>query len=287
MVYPEAVTLISAANLARRLDEPGVRVADVRWFLGEPERGRAAYEDGHIPGAVYVDLDRDLAAPSGPGRHPLPDPAAFAARMGELGFGSDDLVVAYDDAFGTIAARLWWMLDNLGHDHVAVLDGGLKAWRDAGLPIETGPGTPAAPREMRLGASWTGTVDRDALVDRLDKVALLDARVAERYRGDVEPVDPQAGHIPSAINAPARIALSEDGRFLGPNELASKLRQVAPDGRPVVASCGSGVTACHTILAFRVAGLKDPTLYPGSFSDWSRSDRPVATGEAPGSLEGD
>jgi thiosulfate/3-mercaptopyruvate sulfurtransferase len=278
------MTLISAAELAARLDDSRVRVADVRWFLGEPERGRAAYEEGHIPRAVYVDLDRDLAAPSGPGRHPLPEPAVFAKRMGELGLGSDDLVVAYDDMFGTIAARLWWMLDNLGHRQVAVLDGGLKAWREAGLPIETGPGTPAIPREMRLRAEWSGTVDRDALAGRLDDVALLDARVAERYRGDVEPVDAQAGHIPSAVNAPARIALSADGRFLPPDELASKLEQVAPGGRPVVASCGSGVTACHTILAFRVAGRDDPILYPGSFSDWSRSDRPVATGDEPGRL---
>jgi thiosulfate/3-mercaptopyruvate sulfurtransferase len=278
------VALISAADLAAQLGDPQLRVADVRWFLGEPDRGRRAYEEGHIPGATFVDLDRDLAAPSGPGRHPLPDPAAFAARMAELGFGSDDLVVAYDDAFGTIAARLWWMLDNLGHGRVAVLDGGLKAWRDAGLPIETGLGDAAAPREMRLGTSWSGTVDADALAGQLDDVALLDARVAERYRGDVEPIDPRAGHIPTAVNAPARIALADDGRFLAPDELAARLSSVAPAQKGVVASCGSGVTACHTILAFRVAGLDDPILYPGSFSDWSRSDRPVATGDEPGRL---
>ena len=278
------MSLISASDLAGKLGDPHVRVADVRWFLGEPDRGRRAYEDGHIPGATYVDLDHDLAAPSGPGRHPLPDPAVFASRMGELGFGSDDLVVAYDDAFGTIAARLWWMLDNLGHERVAVLDGGLKAWRDAGLPIETGVGGATAPREMRLGATWSGTVDAEALAGRLDDVSLLDARVAERYRGDIEPVDPKAGHIPSAVNAPARIALAEDGRFLAPDDLAARLRSVAPAEGDVVASCGSGVTACHTILAFRVAGLTDPILYPGSFSDWSRSDRPVSTGDEPGRL---
>jgi thiosulfate/3-mercaptopyruvate sulfurtransferase len=134
------VSLISAAELAARLDDPTVRIADVRWYLGDPERGHREYVEGLIPGAVFVDLDRDLAAPSGPGRHPLPDPAAFAARLGELGFGSDDLILAYDDAYGTIAARLWWMLDDLGHERAALLDGGLRAWREAGLPLSTAAG---------------------------------------------------------------------------------------------------------------------------------------------------
>ncbi|HEU4920119.1 MAG TPA: sulfurtransferase [Candidatus Limnocylindrales bacterium] len=276
------MSLISAAELAARLDDPTVRIADVRWYLGDPERGRREYEQGHIPGAVFVDLDRDLAAPSGPGRHPLPDPAAFAARVGELGFGSNDLIVAYDDAYGTIAARLWWMLDDLGHSRAALLDGGLRAWRESGLPLATEPSGPAEPRTLRLRDRWSNVIDRDELVPRLPEVTLVDARVAERYRGDTEPVDPRAGHIPTAVNAPARLALTDDGRFLPGDELAKRFTAVAPPDRPVVTSCGSGVTACHTAFALRLAGRPAPLLYPGSFSDWSRSDLPIALGDEPG-----
>jgi thiosulfate/3-mercaptopyruvate sulfurtransferase len=275
------VSLISPPDLARRLDDPHVRIADVRWYLGEPERGRAEYLAGHIPGAIFVDLDADLAAPTGPGRHPLPDPRVFADRLGRLGFGSDDLIVAYDDVMGTVAARLWWMLDDLGHPNAVLLDGGLRAWRAVGLP-ETSDMPNVEPRELRLADGWSRVIDRDALLDRLDSVALVDARVVERYRGDVEPVDPRPGHIPSAINAPARLALAADGRFLPPAELAERLGSVIPSDRRVVASCGSGVTACHTAFAMRVAGLPDPILYPGSYSDWSRSELPVAVGPEPG-----
>jgi thiosulfate/3-mercaptopyruvate sulfurtransferase len=280
---PAASPLISSEALAARLGEPDLRIADVRWYLGEPERGRQAYTSGHIPGAIFVDLDGDLAAPSGAGRHPLPEPAAFAERLGRLGFGSGDFIVAYDDVLGTVAARLWWMLNNLGHERVALLDGGLRAWRAAGLPESTDI-TPLVPRELRLADQWSNVVDRDELIRRLDDVTLIDARAPERYRGEVEPVDPKAGHIPSAVNAPAKIALGSDGRFLEPADLAGRLRSVAPEGRPVVTSCGSGVTACHTALALRVAGLPDPLLYPGSFSDWSRSELPVAVGAEPGEL---
>jgi thiosulfate/3-mercaptopyruvate sulfurtransferase len=204
--------------------------------------------------------------------------------MGELGFGTDDFVVAYDDVMGTIAARLWWMLDDLGHERIALLDGGLHAWRDAGLPVSSD--APAVlPRTMRLADTWSNVIDREALIPRLGEVSLLDARVAERYRGEAEPVDPRAGHIPSAVNAPAKLALGADGRFLTRDELAEKFAAVAPADRPVVASCGSGVTACHTAFALRLAGLPDPLLYPGSFSDWSRTDLPIAIGEAAGALE--
>jgi len=275
--------LISPEALAARLGEADLRIADVRWYLGEPERGRQEYGRGHIPGAIFVDLDSDLAAASGPGRHPLPEPAALAERLGLLGFGSETFIVAYDDVLGTVAARLWWMLDNLGHDRVALLDGGLPAWREAGLPESTD--VPAvAPGEFRLADRWSNVVDRDELIDRLDDVTLIDARAAERYRGDVEPVDPKAGHIPSAVNAPAKLSLGPDGRLLAPADLAEQLRSIAPADRPVVTSCGSGVTACHTALALRVAGLPDPLLYPGSFSDWSRSDLPIAIGPEPGEL---
>jgi thiosulfate/3-mercaptopyruvate sulfurtransferase len=278
------LVLISPTELAARLGQPGLRIADVRWYLGDPDRGRREYSEAHIPGAVFVDLDGDLAASTGPGRHPLPAPGHFAERMGELGFGSDDFIVAYDDSTGTIAARLWWMLDSLGHRRVAILDGGLRTWLEAGLPM-----TPDAPRaearEMRLADAWRGVVDRATLVDRMGEVTLIDARAPERYRGETEPVDPVAGHIPSAVNVPAKLSLAPDGTFLQPAELADRLGTIAPPDRPVVASCGSGVTACHTILSFRRAGLPDPLLYPGSYSDWSRSGMPVATGEAPGELE--
>jgi thiosulfate/3-mercaptopyruvate sulfurtransferase len=274
--------LISVDELAARLDDPTLRLADVRWFVGEPDRGRREYDEGHLPGAMFVDLDRDLAAPTGPGRHPLPDPAVFAARMGELGIGPDDLVVAYDDSLGTIAARLWWMLDNIGFTRVALLDGGLKAWRGAGLPLTTDPVAYPPRGPLPLAKTWSRVIDRAGLIDRLDEVALLDARAPERYRGETEPVDPRPGHIPSAINAPARTSLDADGRFLAPADIAARLTAVAPAGRPVVVSCGSGVTACHTALAFRLAGLPDPILYPGSYSDWSRTELAVAVGADPG-----
>jgi thiosulfate/3-mercaptopyruvate sulfurtransferase len=281
---PDSSPLISAEALAARLGEPDLRIADVRWYLGEPERGRREYEQEHIPGSIFVDLDTDLAAPTGPGRHPLPEAAALADRLGRLGFGSGDFIVVYDDVMGTVAARLWWMLDNLGHERVAVLDGGLRAWRAAGLLLST-DNPPIAPAELRLADRWSNVVDREELLGRLEGVTLIDARAPERYRGEVEPVDPKAGHIPTAVNAPAKVALGSDGRFLAPADLVERLRSVAPAGRPVVASCGSGVTACHTALAMRVAGLPDPLLYPGSFSDWSRSDLPVAVGPEPGALK--
>jgi thiosulfate/3-mercaptopyruvate sulfurtransferase len=278
---PPTTPLISPEDLAARLGEPDLRLADVRWYLGDPERGRREYEAGHIPGSIFVDLDSDLSAPTGAGRHPLPDPAAFAERLGRLGFGSDDLIVAYDDVLGTVAARLWWMLDDLGHDRVAVLDGGLRAWRSAGLPESTEVSA-AEPRELRLATRWSNVIDRPELIAHLQDVTLLDARVPERYRGEVEPVDPVPGHIPSAVNAPAKIALDTDGRFLAPDELAGRIRALAPADRDVVVSCGSGVTACHTALSMRLAGLPDPMLYPGSYSDWSRADLPVAVGPEPG-----
>jgi thiosulfate/3-mercaptopyruvate sulfurtransferase len=174
------------------------------------------------------------------------------------------------------------MLDNLGHERVALLDGGLKAWREAGLPVSTEPGD-ATPATLRLHETWRNTIDRDELRDRMGSATLIDARAAERYRGETEPVDPRAGHIPGAVNAPAKVALRPDGRFLPAEELAARLADVVPADRPVVASCGSGVTACHTALALRLAGRPDAILYAGSFSDWSRTDLPVATGPEAGS----
>jgi thiosulfate/3-mercaptopyruvate sulfurtransferase len=275
--------VVAAEELASRLADPKLRVADVRWYLGQPGEGRRRYEAGHVPGAVFVDVDKDLAAPPGAGRHPLPDPRSFAARMGALGIGDEDDVVVYDDAGGTIAARLWWMLEALDHRGVAVLDGGLPAWEAAGLPLTTEvPSYPPA-RLRALAGGWPRTLDREELKRRLGSVVLLDARAGPRYRGEVEPVDRVPGHIPTAVSAPTNGNLDPDGRFAPPARLREQFAAVGVTGsKDVVTSCGSGITACHNALAMRVAGLADPILYPGSYSDWTASGEPVATGPEPG-----
>ncbi|MEZ4596360.1 MAG: nitroreductase family protein [Chloroflexota bacterium] len=197
--------LVTVDELASRLDEPGLRLCDVRWYLGDPSRGPREYAEGHIPGALRIDLDADLAdlgASGSLGRHPLPDPVAFARRLGEMGIGTEDVVVAYDDGSGVPASRLWWMLDALGHRGVRLLDGGIAAWRAAGLPVATGeePHRPAA--TLDLATSWPRSIARDELRQRLGTLTLLDVRAGERYRGEVEPVDPIPGHIPTATSAP-------------------------------------------------------------------------------------
>lgn len=258
-----------------------VVLADVRWYL-DGRSGQDAYDDGHLPGAVFVDLERWLSGPGGPtdGRHPLPDPAVFAEGMASLGIDEDDVVVAYDDAGGTTAARLVWLLRAAGHES-ALLDGGLRTW--------TGPLTtevPVRPRARFRPRAWPEDLLVDA-ADVADEVAaggalLLDARATERYRGDAEPVDPRAGHIPGARSLPAASTLAEDGRLLGVAGLRERFASVGVvPGTDVVASCGSGVTACHTLLLLEHAGLGTGRLFPGSFSAWSNdADRPVATGAA-------
>jgi thiosulfate/3-mercaptopyruvate sulfurtransferase len=274
------MALIDAAELLDRLGEPGLCVADVRWWLADPGKGRRDYAAAHIPGAVFVDLDRDVVAPEGPGRHPLPDPTAFLRRMEALGFDQASSIVAYDDAGGTVAARLWWMLDDLGHPDVRVLDGGLQAWIAAGGPLtDAVPAHP--PGRLPLREHWTRTIDQADLIGRLGSVSVIDARAPERYRGDIEPVDPVAGHIPTALSRPTAGNLGPDGRFLAPAELRARFEKLGPD---VVTACGSGVNACHNALAMRIAGLPDPLLYPGSYSDWSRSGLAIATGDEPGEV---
>jgi thiosulfate/3-mercaptopyruvate sulfurtransferase len=280
--------LISAASL-RDLISSGsaghVRIVDCRWVLGRPGVGAAAYAEGHLPGAIHFDLDTDLADPSGfgaPGRHPLPSPAELAARLGAAGIGDHDLVVAYDDVGGWVAARLWWMLDVLGHTEVAVLDGGLAAWVASGGPLTSEvPGL--APAELHLADRWERLIDREELKAMLGSVVLLDARAGPRYRGETEPIDPVAGHIPTARHAPYDANLV-DGQFRPAAELAATFRALGADGSGgrVVTSCGSGVSALHHAVAMRAAGLPDPILYVGSYSDWSRSGEPVATGPEPG-----
>jgi thiosulfate/3-mercaptopyruvate sulfurtransferase len=255
--------------------EPVV-LADVRWYLdGRP--GRAAYDRGHLPGAVFVDLDAWLAGAGSPrdGRHPLPDPAVFARGMGSLGIADGDTVIAYDDAGGVIAARLVWMLRSTGHE-AALLDGGLDAWDG---PLETQePPRPAATFTPR---PWPA--DRVAqLDDAVDPArVVLDARDAARFRGDLEPIDPRPGHIPGARSLPCRDNLGPDGRFLPVAALRGRFRAAGVvDGDTVVSYCGSGVTACHNLIALEYAGLGTGQLYPGSWSQYSHlADRPAALGD--------
>ena len=278
---PPESPLVSARALQRHLGASDLRVVDVRWYLGQPDAGRDAYRSGHLPGAIFLDLETDLSAPTGPGRHPLPQPEAFARRLGDIGIGDDDLVVAYDDVGGWVAARLWWMLDVLGHRNVAVLDGGLPGWVSAGYELSTEvPHWP--PATLSLRGSWARTIDRDQLLARLGSVLLLDARAGPRYRGETEPVDPVAGHIPTAVNHPTAENLGPDERFLPARTLVERFEALGAVDRVVVTSCGSGVSACHHALAMRVAGLPDPILYPGSWSDWSRAGFPVGVGPDPG-----
>lgn len=284
---PTSSPLISAAELRDLLtrEDASVRVVDTRWVLGQPGAGRAAYEAGHIPGAIHLDVDDDLAAPDGfgaPGRHPLPSPGVFRERLEAAGIDDRDRVVAYDDVGGWVAARLWWMLDSLGHHDVAVLDGGIDAWVTAGGGMTTE--LPTLSRgTLHLAEAWTGIIDRTTLKERLGSVVLLDARAAARYRGEIEPIDPVAGHIPTARSAPIDGNLV-DGRFRAPKELLDRFVALGADGSrgDVVTSCGSGVSAIHHAIAMRVAGLPDPILYVGSYSDWSRSGERIATGDDPG-----
>ena len=273
--------LITPDELRTRLGDPQLAVFDVRWWLADPPKGRRDYLAAHIPGARFVDMDTDLVAAEGPGRHPLPSPADFAERMRAIGLRDGDEAVVYDDNGGTVAARLWWMLDDLGFPLVRLLNGGLPAWTadggplDAVVPLASGPGT------LTLARGWRRTIAREALMPRLGSVALLDARAPERYRGDIEPIDPVAGHIPTALNRPLSGNLGADARFLPADQLAARFAGL---GDEVVVSCGSGVNACHNALAMRLAGLPAPLLYPGSYSDWSRAGMPIATGDLPGSL---
>ena len=282
--------LISVPELAAIAGNGDLVIVDVRWYLGKPGAGHAAYLAGHLPGSIFLDLDADLSDPAGfgaPGRHPLPAPKAFEARMAQVGIGDQSTVVAYDDVGGWVAARLWWMLDDLGFESVRVLDGGIGAWSAAGHPLSTDE-VRRPPAQLRLVDRWAGVIDRDTLQSRLGSVVLLDARAAERYRGEIEPIDPVAGHIPTAISAPYAANLAADGTFLAAAELRARFEALGagaaaagPDN-DVVTSCGSGTSAAHHSLAMRLAGLPDPILYVGSYSDWSRSGYPIATGPEPG-----
>jgi thiosulfate/3-mercaptopyruvate sulfurtransferase len=259
-------TLIASEALADALasGSPNLHILDCRTRLDDPGFGARAYAEGHIPGAVLASIDHDFAGPPGDGgRHPLPDPAALAARLRAWGIGDTDQVVAYDDAGGPFAARAWWCLRWLGHEAVAVLDGGFKAWSGELTRAVPQP----APGNFSIRPSLTRLVDAATVLNGLSGLDLIDARARPRFDGKEEPIDPVAGHIPGATCLPFQENLGPDGRFRKPAELAARF---AGHGADTVSYCGSGVTAAHNILAMRVAGLPEPVLYAGSWSEWIR-----------------
>jgi thiosulfate/3-mercaptopyruvate sulfurtransferase len=277
-------TLVQAETLAIALARPDLAIVDCRFTLASPGAGESAYQQAHLSGAVYAHLDRDLSdhRKQGEGRHPWPDAADFTVKLGAWGISPQHQVVAYDDGDGAIAARLWFMLQTLGHEKVAVLDGGWTRWTALGLPVDSHVSHP-------VKRTYVAQFDRSRLLDAAqvqahldDGGVLLDARSAERFRGENELLDRVAGHIPGATSRPYADNLV-DGRFKTPMQLADELRS-ALDGRGperVVAMCGSGVTACHHLLAMERAGLKGGKLFPGSWSGWiSDATRPVVTGQS-------
>jgi thiosulfate/3-mercaptopyruvate sulfurtransferase len=271
--------LISADGLSALLAAGPAAVLDVRWALGGPP-GREEYERGHIPGAVFVDLDLALAGPPGHGgRHPLPDARVFEAAMRGAGVRGDRVVVVYDAANSMAAARAWWLSRYFGHQDVRVLDGGFAGWVAAGLAVSRDSVVPEA-GDFRARAGGMPVIDAAGALSLAGRGVLLDARAPERFRGESEPVDPVAGHIPGAVNAPTSSNLGSEGGFLGAVELRERFEAfgVAP-GVEVGAYCGSGVTAAHEVLALELAGFR-AALYPGSWSEWvTDPSRPVATGD--------
>jgi thiosulfate/3-mercaptopyruvate sulfurtransferase len=279
-------TLIDTERLAGRLSDPALVIVDCQFDLHNPPWGEREYLAAHVPGAVYADLNRDLAGvkTGANGRHPLPDPAALTDTFGRLGIGPGVQVVAYDQDTGMYASRLWWLLRWLRHPAVAVLDGGLAAWRSEGRPTRSGA-------EQRAPRKFAGHPDASLVAETtvVEQIAagratgqLLDARAAERYRGEIEPIDRIAGHIPTAANRFFKDNLDATGRFLSRDELRVQLAECLGSASPdtVVSYCGSGVTACHNLLALEHAGLQGGRLYPGSWSEWSSGERrPVATGD--------
>jgi thiosulfate/3-mercaptopyruvate sulfurtransferase len=280
-------TLISASSdLARHTSDPGWVFVDCRFDLANPAAGEAAWRAGHIPGAVYAHLDRDLsgAVTATTGRHPLPTPDAFAATVSAWGISNATQVVAYDADTGVSASRLWWLLRWVGHRAVAVLDGGYKAWLGAGLRATTDV-------VVRVPAQYVAKPDRTAWLDANEVASrvthsnwrLLDARAPERFAGEVEPIDAVAGHVPGAINHPYSTNLAANGRFLKPDQLAERFdgSQRGANNDHTIVMCGSGVTACHLLLAMEVADEHGAKLYPGSWSEWIRDpSRPVAKGRS-------
>jgi thiosulfate/3-mercaptopyruvate sulfurtransferase len=267
--------LISVDELAEQLDDPELVVCDVRFTLADHAQGRREYDESHLPGARFVDLHTELAGGPGGGRHPLPAVGDFTALLGRLGIGPATAVVAYDSAGGAIASRLWWMLRSIGHGRVAVLDGGFPAWTAAGHPITAEVPEVAATTYPPV-PDWTGVVDIEAVAEGAALGAtVIDSRAPERFRGEVEPIDDRAGHIPGAVNRFHADNLAPDGTH---RPIAELVERFAGSGESPIVYCGSGVTACHNLLVLSMIGLAGARLYPGSWSEWaSDPDRPVAT----------
>lgn len=288
MSTPDTPALISAAALAAELGRADLVVIDASFDLADLAAGRAAYEAAHIPGAAFLDIETELSGPKRDaagtflGRHPLPARDALARRLGELGVTPATRVVAYDRQGSMYAARLWWLLLWLGHADVRVLDGGWQAWQAGGGASEAGARADvAAPVPYPARAPRVRTIGAAELLAQLADTTVVDARAAERYRGEVEPLDAAAGHIPGALNRFFKANLQDDGRFRAPAELRVQFEQLLAGRDPaaVVHQCGSGVTACHNLLAAQVAGLPMGVLYPGSWSEWSADPaRPIAVG---------
>ena len=278
-------TLVDTDTLFRQLDDSCWIVFDTRFVLSDADAGERVYAAGHIPGARYANLDKDLSAPqaTNSGRHPLPNPGTLAEKLGEWGVDKNKQVVIYDDACGAMAARLWWLMRWLGHEAVAVLDGGLHKWQDEGKPLTTM--TPnISPSHFFPEISDDMCVTADQVEAMLNNMSgqLIDARAAKRFRGEQEPLDKVAGHVPGAVNLPYAENINIDGKFKPAEILRDRYLNVLKDVKPtdVVHMCGSGVTACHNLLAMEHAGLSGSKLYAGSWSEWITDNRrPVATGE--------
>ncbi|MFK7965787.1 MAG: sulfurtransferase [Burkholderiaceae bacterium] len=283
--HPPFQTLIAADELAEIIDH--CIVVDCRHELTDPAAGRSAYSEGHIPGAHFLHLDEDLAAPltGSNGRHPLPNQHDFAAKMASIGLTPNTQLIAYDAAGGMVASRLWWMARWIGHSAVAVLDGGIGGWQKAGFPLSRETPRPTPTPAAQVTSQNQATVTATQLLDNIQARSWLvvDARAKARFTGETEPMDARAGHIPGAINRPFADNLREDGRFKPAPVIEAEFLALLDGQAPekVVHSCGSGVSACHNLLAMAYAGLDGGQLYPGSWSEWSSDpDRPVETGPA-------
>ncbi|RPH98034.1 MAG: sulfurtransferase [Lysobacterales bacterium] len=276
--------MVSAAELEARLGDGRSVVVDCRFEMSDPDKGRADWLAGHIPGAAYAHLDHDLSSPvtAQTGRHPLPNPDRFSAYLASIGWTRDTLLVAYDEGSNAVASRLWWLMKYFGQ-RSALLDGGLTAWVAAGFSLESGAPQRRASKQTALVADPDMAVDAAAIVRSLggDALLVLDARASQRYSGEMENLDSRAGHIPGALNRPFGSNLAPGGRFKAPQELREEFAKLLGnrDTTGIVHSCGSGVTACHNLFAMELAGMGGTRLYPGSWSEWIRDPaRPIATG---------
>ncbi|SMF76007.1 thiosulfate/3-mercaptopyruvate sulfurtransferase [Paenibacillus uliginis N3/975] len=274
--------IVSMKWLLARMFEPDLVIVDCRFTLGQPETGRQGYKEGHIPRAVYLDLDKDLSSPlsSHGGRHPLPDMNVFAGKLGHAGIDKEKRVVIYDDQSGMVASRLWWMLKYTGHQNVYIMDQGFSAWKNASYPV-TAETPVVIPVRYEPEIQQTMLVDVEDVIQAINNGSayLIDSREQRRYEGVEEPIDPVAGHIPGAVNYFWKELLNEQGRWISIEEILQRFHDV-PKDKDVIVYCGSGVSACPNVLALEEAGFTNVKLYGGSWSDWiSYEDNPIATGE--------